>query len=115
MADPVACQHCGQVIVCDPDTRTPTSAWTAPAAEDPTACASALLGHTPTEPPAMRLWLVYDDDRPDHRLGLIPGTAVGRTTRSLDDWTAAARTNAAAGLVDAGGRYELRPTTQTPT
>jgi hypothetical protein len=59
----------------------------------------------------MRLWLVYDDDRPDLRLGLIPGTAVARTIRSLDDWTTAARANAAAGIVDAAGRYELRPIT----
>lgn len=53
MFDPTAqicrniCRYCGHSILCDPMTRTPRSAWSAPAADDPTACEASAPRHAP--------------------------------------------------------------------
>lgn len=56
---PLTCMYGGAVIVCDPMVRTPSSAWSAPAAEDPTACVPNVPGHAPVIHPSETGTRVY--------------------------------------------------------
>jgi hypothetical protein len=47
MSEPIRCRYCGVTIVVDPAIRTPSSAWSAPETDDPTACRPEAPGHAP--------------------------------------------------------------------